>query len=130
MGAGIAAATSAGVPPSARLQRAGAREGVGGIAAGFRPRRQGPQKPDDRRCSARLKHHRTQLASDVMWIEAIIENEQAKTGSQQLEPLLKPDAILASNRRRFDHRMASRWRSRSASRDALLQPSSACRSWK
>lgn len=104
MGAGIAAAhVRKGVPAVVLDSNAQALEkGIAGIAAGFKGLvDKGRMKPEDLVAAlARLGTTAT-LASlsdcDVV-VEAIVENEQAKTGLyKQLEPLLKPDAILASN---------------------------------
>jgi 3-hydroxyacyl-CoA dehydrogenase/enoyl-CoA hydratase/3-hydroxybutyryl-CoA epimerase/3-hydroxyacyl-CoA dehydrogenase/enoyl-CoA hydratase/3-hydroxybutyryl-CoA epimerase/enoyl-CoA isomerase len=104
MGAGIAAAhVRKGIPAVVLDSNPQALEkGIGGIAKGFKGLvEKGRMKPDDLVAAlARLGTTAT-LASlsdcDVV-VEAIVENEQAKTGLyKQLEPLLKSDAILASN---------------------------------
>jgi len=104
MGAGIAAAHARkGIPAVVLDSNSAALEkGMLGIAAGFRTLvEKGRMKPEELVAAlARLGTTAT-LASlsdcDVV-IEAIVENELAKTGLyKELEPLLRPDAILASN---------------------------------
>jgi 3-hydroxyacyl-CoA dehydrogenase/enoyl-CoA hydratase/3-hydroxybutyryl-CoA epimerase/3-hydroxyacyl-CoA dehydrogenase/enoyl-CoA hydratase/3-hydroxybutyryl-CoA epimerase/enoyl-CoA isomerase len=104
MGAGIAAAhVRKGIPAVVLDSNPQALEkGIAGIAAGFKGLvEKGRMKPDDLVAAlARLGTTATlaSLADCDVVIEAIVENEQAKTGLyKQLEPLLKPDAILASN---------------------------------
>jgi 3-hydroxyacyl-CoA dehydrogenase/enoyl-CoA hydratase/3-hydroxybutyryl-CoA epimerase/enoyl-CoA isomerase len=104
IGAGIAAAhVRKGVPAIVLDSNQQALEkGIAGIAAGFKGLvDKGRMKPDDLVAAlARLGTTSTlaSLADCDVVIEAIVENEQAKTSLyKQLEPLLKPDAILASN---------------------------------
>lgn len=104
MGAGIAAAhVRKGIPAVVLDANPQALEkGVAGIAAGFKAQAdRGRMKPDDLVAALARLGTTTTLASladcDVV-IEAIVENEGAKTSLyKELEPLLRPDAILASN---------------------------------
>src|SRR5439155_23826524 len=76
--------------------------GIAGIAAGFKGLvEKGRMKPDDLVAALSRLGATATLASladcDVV-IEAIVENEKAKIDLyKQLEPLLRPDAIVASN---------------------------------
>ncbi|HEV3142312.1 MAG TPA: 3-hydroxyacyl-CoA dehydrogenase NAD-binding domain-containing protein [Gemmataceae bacterium] len=104
MGAGIAAAHARKGIPVALLDSVpqALQKGIGGIAAGFQKlAEKGRMKPDDvtaamTRVAAGAKL--SDVADCDVVIEAIVENEKAKTALyKELEPLLKPDAILASN---------------------------------
>jgi 3-hydroxyacyl-CoA dehydrogenase/enoyl-CoA hydratase/3-hydroxybutyryl-CoA epimerase/3-hydroxyacyl-CoA dehydrogenase/enoyl-CoA hydratase/3-hydroxybutyryl-CoA epimerase/enoyl-CoA isomerase len=104
MGAGIASAhVRKGVPAVVLDSNPQALEkGIAGIAAGFKGLvEKGRMKPDDLVAAlARLgtAGSLSNLSECDVVIEAIVENEQAKVAMyKQLEPLLRPDAILASN---------------------------------
>ena len=104
MGAGIAGAhIRKGIPVVLLDKNPQAMEkGVAGIAAGLKTQvDRGRMKPEDLIAAlARLGTTASlgNVAECDVAIEAIIENEAAKTSTyKQLEPLLRPDAILASN---------------------------------
>jgi 3-hydroxyacyl-CoA dehydrogenase/enoyl-CoA hydratase/3-hydroxybutyryl-CoA epimerase/3-hydroxyacyl-CoA dehydrogenase/enoyl-CoA hydratase/3-hydroxybutyryl-CoA epimerase/enoyl-CoA isomerase len=104
MGAGIAAANARKGIAVALLDnnQLALQKGVGGIAAGFQKlAERGRMKPDDATAAlARIKASEKlgDVADCDVVIEAIVENEKAKTAIyKELEPLVKPDAILASN---------------------------------
>ena len=104
MGAGIAGAhIRKGVPVVMLDSNSAALEkGIAGIAGGLKAQAErGRLKPDDVVAAlARLGTTATigNLAECDVVIEAVIENEEAKISLyKQLEPLLRPDAILASN---------------------------------
>jgi 3-hydroxyacyl-CoA dehydrogenase/enoyl-CoA hydratase/3-hydroxybutyryl-CoA epimerase/3-hydroxyacyl-CoA dehydrogenase/enoyl-CoA hydratase/3-hydroxybutyryl-CoA epimerase/enoyl-CoA isomerase len=104
MGAGIAAVhVRKGVPATVLDSNPAALEkGVTGIATGFKGLvDRSRMKPEELVAALARLGTTGSLASmadcDVV-IEAIVENEEAKVGVyKQLEPLLRPDAILASN---------------------------------
>jgi 3-hydroxyacyl-CoA dehydrogenase / enoyl-CoA hydratase / 3-hydroxybutyryl-CoA epimerase / enoyl-CoA isomerase len=104
MGAGIASAhVRKGIPAIVLDSNPQALEkGIAGIAGGFKSLvEKGRMKPDDLVAAlARLGTATSlnNLAECDVVVEAIIENEQTKIAMyKQLEPLLRPDAILASN---------------------------------
>lgn len=104
MGAGIAGAhVRKGVPVILLDSNPAALEkGIAGIAGGLKAQAEkGRLKPDDVvGALARLGNTSSigNLAECDIVIEAIVENEEAKIGMyKQIEPLLRPDAILASN---------------------------------
>ena len=104
MGAGIAAANiRKGMPVVLLDSNPQAMEkGVAGIAAGLKGQvDRGRMKPEDLVAAlARLGTTASlgNVAECDVVVEAIVENEAAKTATyKQLEPLLRPDAILASN---------------------------------
>ncbi len=104
MGAGIAGAhVRKGIPVVLLDNNPQAMErGIAGIAAGLKAQvDKGRMKPEDLVAALARLGAAASLANvaecDVV-IEAIVENEETKTAMyKQLEPLLKPDAILASN---------------------------------
>jgi len=77
-------------------------KGIGNIAVGFKTLLdKGRMKPEEMVAALARVGNTTQLATfadcDVV-VEAVVENEEVKTNLyKQLEPLLRPDAILASN---------------------------------
>ncbi|MCX7700716.1 MAG: 3-hydroxyacyl-CoA dehydrogenase NAD-binding domain-containing protein, partial [Gemmataceae bacterium] len=104
MGSGIAAAhVRKGIPTVVLDSNPQALEkGIQSIAAGFKSMAdKGRMKPDE--LVAALARLGTAASLNCLTdcdvvIEAIVENEQAKTNLyRELEPLLKPNAILASN---------------------------------
>lgn len=104
MGSGIAAAHARkGIPTVVLDSNPQALEkGIQSIAAGFKSMAdKGRMKPDELVAAlARLGTAASLncLSDCDVVIEAIVENEQAKTNLyRELEPLLKPNAILASN---------------------------------
>jgi 3-hydroxyacyl-CoA dehydrogenase/enoyl-CoA hydratase/3-hydroxybutyryl-CoA epimerase/3-hydroxyacyl-CoA dehydrogenase/enoyl-CoA hydratase/3-hydroxybutyryl-CoA epimerase/enoyl-CoA isomerase len=104
MGAGIAAAhVRRGVAATILDSNPAALEkGVANIGSLFRSAAEkGRMKPDDLMASLARLNIGSSLASVTdgdLVIEAVVENEKVKTSLfKQLEPLMRPDAILASN---------------------------------
>lgn len=104
MGAGIASVHARkGIPVILLDSNPQALEkGIGNIATGFKALLdKGRMKPEEMVAALARVGNTTQLATfadcDVV-VEAVVENEEVKTNLyKQLEPLLRPDAILASN---------------------------------